>query len=78
MRRLLNKKQTAELTGYHEEHLMRLARQRKFPAPIKLGDTAASAVRWVEDEVDEWIEARMAARVPVGITPQEAREPAAL
>jgi len=62
MRRLLNKKQTSERTGYHAEHLMRLAHQQQFPRPIKMGDRPNCAVRWIEDEVDAWIAERMAAR----------------
>lgn len=31
---------------------------REFPLPVQLGTT----VRWVESEVEEWIEARIAER----------------
>jgi prophage regulatory protein len=35
-----------------------LAKQRKFPAPITLGRSAA----WVDSEIDDWIRSRMASR----------------
>jgi predicted DNA-binding transcriptional regulator AlpA len=60
--RLLNKRQTAERVGCHPEHLMRMARQRQFPQPIKLTDDVNSAVRWDEDEIEQWYEQRKAAR----------------
>lgn len=62
MRNLLTKQATAERLGVHPEHVMRLARDGKFPKPIKLGTGQGSAVRFVEAEVDAWLEARMAAR----------------
>jgi predicted DNA-binding transcriptional regulator AlpA len=62
MRRLLSKQTTANLVGYHPEHIMRLARQGRFPRPIKLGNTENCAVRFVEAEIDDYIAQRMAAR----------------
>lgn len=32
-----------------------------FPRPIPLGDTARPPVGWLESEVDQWIERRVAA-----------------
>jgi predicted DNA-binding transcriptional regulator AlpA len=64
MRRLLSKREAADLVGFHPEHVMRLARSGGFPLPIKLGSAPNCAVRFVVDEVDAWIAARMAARVP--------------
>lgn len=64
MGRLLSKRQTAELVGFHPEHVMRLARAGAFPQPIKLGAAPNCAVRFLADEVDAWIASRMAARVP--------------
>jgi predicted DNA-binding transcriptional regulator AlpA len=62
MRCLIGKREVGELTGYHPEHVMRLARQGKFPQPIKLGDDENCAVRFVIDEIEAWIAERMAAR----------------
>lgn len=59
---LLSKKETAARVGVHPESLMRLSRAGDFPKPIKLGDADNCAVRFIEEEVDEWIVARMAAR----------------
>jgi len=59
---LLSKKQVAMLVGIHPESLMRLSRAGNFPKPIKLGDAENCAVRFIEDEVDNWIAAKMAAR----------------
>jgi predicted DNA-binding transcriptional regulator AlpA len=64
MTRLLSKREAAEIIGFHPEHLMRLARAGEFPQPIKLGTAANCAVRFVAEEVDAWIAARLAARGP--------------
>ena len=62
MVRLLSKHQVSDKLGYHPEHVMRLARQGKFPQPVKLGDHPNCAVRFDEAEVDAYIAGRMAAR----------------
>jgi predicted DNA-binding transcriptional regulator AlpA len=62
MHRLISKKETAKIVGVHPEHIMRMARQHRFPQPIKLGCSENSAVRFVADEVEEWIAAQMSAR----------------
>ena len=62
MRSLLTKQEAARRVGYHPEHVMRLARTGAFPKPVKLGATDGSAVRFVESEVDAWLETKIAAR----------------
>jgi prophage regulatory protein len=41
------------------QHLDRLVKDGKFPAPIKIGE---NRVAWVENEVDAYIRSRIAAR----------------
>jgi predicted DNA-binding transcriptional regulator AlpA len=62
MPRLISKKDVAELVGFHPEHVMRMVRQGKFPRPIKTGAAENCAVRFVAEEVEAWVEARMAER----------------
>jgi predicted DNA-binding transcriptional regulator AlpA len=62
MRELWTKKKTANVVGFHGEHLMRLAREGKFPKPIKMGEAKNSGVRFVAEEVENWVAGRMAAR----------------
>jgi len=62
MPHLLSKRDVAALVGFHPEHVMRLARAGRFPRPIKLGGATNCAVRFVTEEVDAWIAARMAER----------------
>jgi len=62
MPRLISKREAAEVVRFHPEHVMRLARAGKFPRPIKTGRSANCAARFVADEVDAWIAARMADR----------------
>jgi predicted DNA-binding transcriptional regulator AlpA len=62
MQRLWSKKQTAEYVGFHPEHIMRLARQGRFPRPIKLGSSENSAVRFIGEEVELWVAERVALR----------------
>jgi predicted DNA-binding transcriptional regulator AlpA len=62
MRHLWSKKQTAEYVGFHPEHIMRLARHGRFPKPIKLGSAENCAVRFIGEEVEAWVTARVAER----------------
>ncbi len=57
--RFLRKAVAADRVGYHPEHLMRLVRQGKFPAPVHLGPRT---VAFVEDEVNAWLRERIAER----------------
>ena len=59
---LLTKKQAADRVGLHPEYLMTLSRKGKFPHPVKYGRESNSAVRFVEAEVEAWIEERIAER----------------
>ena len=62
---LLDKKAVAAKIGVHPESIYRRSvRARRFPAPVRLGgDGPSYRVRFVEAEVDDWLAARMAARV---------------
>ena len=60
---LLTKKEAARRVGLHPESVMRLARNGHFPKPLKYGPNARHSIRFVETEVQAWIEARMAERV---------------
>ncbi len=46
-------------TGLSRSHLYALAQRGEFPKPVKLTERSSA---WVELEVQEWIEARIAAR----------------
>ena len=45
---------------YCREHVRRLERAGEFPARVHIGK---NCVGWVADEVDRWVEAKIAARV---------------
>jgi len=45
---------------YSKMHLLRLEKAGKFPKRIRL--TGGQRYAWVESEIDEWIEARIAER----------------
>ena len=64
MSRLLTKRQLNTVKGipYHPEHIMRLVRQGKFPAPFRLHDSPNSRVVWLEEDIDAYI-LRMAALI---------------
>ena len=59
---LLTKQQAAIRVGLHPEYLMTLAREGKFPRPVKYGQESNSAVRFIESEIEEWIAERMVER----------------
>ncbi len=44
---------------FTRQHIARLVKQGRFPAPIKLG---MGTNRWIGSEVDEWLTQRMADR----------------
>lgn len=44
---------------YSDTHRWRLIKAGKFPQPVKLGGARNA---WVEAEIDEWVEARIAER----------------
>ena len=62
MTRLISKREAADYVGFHPEHIMRLARVGQFPRPVKLGPGVNCAVRFVAEEVDAWIAARLSTR----------------
>jgi predicted DNA-binding transcriptional regulator AlpA len=65
---LLTKEQVAELVGLHLEGIMTRGREGTVPKPIRLGNPAQHAVRFLETEIVEWLKARVADRdnaVPV-------------
>jgi len=49
---LLKAQDVADLTSMSRSHLHRLARDGKFPKPIKIGENRSA---WLESDVQEWI-----------------------
>jgi prophage regulatory protein len=47
---------------FTKQHISKLVRSRKFPAPIKFGSGQGAGNYWVESEIDEYLESLMAAR----------------
>ena len=60
---VLRSKAAAEKAGYSQEHLRRLAKAGKFPAPIRLGK---KRVVWIESEIDDWLEGKRQERDAAG------------
>ena len=50
--KLLKAQAVADLTSISRSHLHRLARDGKFPKPIKIGENRSA---WLESDVQEWI-----------------------
>ena len=46
-------------TGLSKAHLYALAQKGVFPKPVKLSERSSA---WIESEVQDWIDARIAAR----------------
>ena len=59
--RLIRPKETGRRVGYHPVHVLRKGRDPAddFPEPVLLGPRS---VAFVEDEIDAWIERRVAER----------------
>jgi len=47
-------------TGYKRSTIYRLIQKGEFPAPISLDDSGRASA-WIEAEVDQWCEKRIAA-----------------
>jgi len=56
-RKLLRLPVVLERVGYGRSTLYKLKAQGKFPEPIRLGERA---VAWLESDIEDWIEARIA------------------
>lgn len=59
--RLLRDKEVEEKTGISRSPRYRLMAEGKFPKPVHLYP-GSRAVGWVEAEIEEWVQARVAAR----------------
>jgi len=57
--KFIRKLEVAKLVGWHPSHLMRMAKSGKFPKPVALGPNSTA---FVESEVQDWMEARIADR----------------
>jgi len=57
--RILSKRQIKELVLYSPQHIARLEKAGLFPKRVQLGP---NRVGWVECEVREWLEVRLAQR----------------
>jgi prophage regulatory protein len=57
--RILSKKQVRELVLYSPQHIARLEKDKRFPKRVRLGQ---SRVGWIEEEVLDWLNARIAER----------------
>ena len=57
--KILSKHQLKEMVLYSPQHIARLEKVNKFPKRVQLG---ANRVGWVEAEVLEWLESKIAAR----------------
>jgi len=57
--RILRRPEVERRSGLARSTIYELVAQRRFPAPVRLG---SRAVGWLADEVDQWLEARVAAR----------------
>jgi len=52
-------KQVAEMTSLSESSIYRLQKQAKFPKSVKI---AENTTRWIHREIEEYLNARLAAR----------------
>ena len=57
--RILSKRQLQELVLYSPQHIARLEKAGQFPRRVQLGP---NRVGWVEAEVLDWLEQRLANR----------------
>ena len=58
-KRILKLPQVEEVTGLRRDSIYRLAREGKFPRPIKLSEKSSG---WIEHEVQAFLDERIAER----------------
>lgn len=58
-RRLIRLPQVIARTGLSRSTIYARAKAGAFPKPVNLGNSLSA---WVEDEIDAWVEARIAER----------------
>ena len=59
MKTLMKLNAVMAATGLSRSYIYALAQQGAFPKPIKLSERSSA---WVQSELEEWIESRIAAR----------------
>lgn len=59
---ILRRPDVEELVGLRRSQLYAMIQRGEFPKPIKLGHGPNGAVGWVKNEVEAWINERIAAR----------------
>jgi prophage regulatory protein len=57
--KFLRVNEVSKRTGYSIPHIWRLAREAKFPSPVKLGPNASA---WVDSEITDWQDSKVAER----------------
>ena len=57
--RLIRLDEVKRRTGFQKSSIYNRVAEGTFPRPVNLG---ARAVAWVEDEIQEWIDARISER----------------
>jgi prophage regulatory protein len=55
--KLLRKSEVLEMVGVSYPTIWRWVRDGKFPAPREIGGKDVRAVRWVQSEIEAWMEA---------------------
>lgn len=58
-KRFLRRDQVTDTTGLGESTVRMMVRQGKFPKPVRIG---GSSVAWVESEIHDWMDERIAER----------------
>ncbi len=57
--RIIRKAELKNKVGYSDMHILRIEKAGNFPRRIQLGP---NSVGWIEAEIDDWIEQRVARR----------------
>ena len=66
--RILDRAKRRERVPYSDMHILRLEKEGKFPKRIQLGP---NRVGWLDSEIDQWIEERVAERDAELVVAQE-------
>lgn len=60
--RIVSKRQLKEMILYSPQHIQRLENAGQFPKRVRLGNGPKGRVGWIEREVLDWLNTKIAAR----------------
>jgi prophage regulatory protein len=65
---ILRRREVESVIGLSRSQLYAMIQRGEFPKPIKLGTGPTGAVGWLQSEIDEWVNQRIAIRNSIDVS----------